>query len=230
MYVVYIKNYKKKALLSCCILAVWALALLIFGVLLNSSLIFSVTINKFLTFSYPLSFQVDHIYINEHYGDSIIETSAPFSKPRPEKFSSFTSIEGKFSFDYPSVFSLNRQEFTGTEILYHIGFKSKSNPTHGFVQVWNLPHSLEDFLYKAESASGLNFKDFNSKSIIVNKLPGYLWEYSFLNRDGHYFKGNEVFLKRDDTMYRISYFIPEESWNKEQSDIFLSIVRSFKTL
>ncbi len=230
MHVIFIENYKKKAILSGVILAGWIVFFSIFGVLLNSNLLYNVTIDNFLKFSYPLGFDVDNIYINEQYSSNIIETSLLFNKPNMQKFSNFTSIEGKFSFEYPSIFSLNQQEFSGSEILYHIDFNSKQNSINGFVQVWNLPYSLEDFLTKSKSTSQLNFKYFNSNPVKVNGIEGFYWDYSFLSSSGNYFKGNEVFLQKDKRMYRISYFIPEELWTKEQEEIFKGIVYSFKVL
>lgn len=230
MYVVFIKNYKKKALFSCLILTLWVFAYLLTNIIINNSFLLRITINNCLTFSCPFNFNVDNIYINEQYGGRTIETSLPFNKPRTEKFTKFTSPEGNFSFDYPSIFTLSQQEFAGSEILYHIDLKSKSSPIHGFVQVWNLPHPLKEFLDQSKSASQLQYKSFNSIPVSVNNLQGYFWDYSFLSNSGNSIKGNEVFLQKDETMYRISYFVPEELWGKEQSETFWKIVKSFKPL
>ncbi|GAE89161.1 membrane-associated protein [Acetivibrio straminisolvens JCM 21531] len=50
-----------------------------------------------------------------------------------------------------------------------------------------------------------------------------------ITHDNKSYKGNEVFLKKDDKMYRISYFVPERLWSKNESKLFESIVSSFKT-
>ncbi len=230
MYVVYIKNYKKKAVLSCLILTLWIIAFLLINIIINNSFLLRVTINDCLTFSYPFSFNVDNIYINEQYKGRTIETSIPFHNPPIEKFTKFTSPEGNFSFDYPSVLTLSQQEFTGSEILYHIDLRSSSSPIHGFVQVWNLPYSLKVFLDQSKSTSQLEYISFSSIPVSVKNLQGYFWDYSFLSNTGNTIKGNEVFLQKNDAMYRISYFVPYELWGKEQSEIFWKIVNSFKTL
>jgi hypothetical protein len=208
----------------------WILFFVILGVVLKNNVLYNVTINKSLAFSYPFDMQVYNIFINEQYSLDTIETTLPLSRSNIKKFSNFTSLEGKFSFEYPSVFSLSQQEFSGSEILYHIDFKSKTNSIKGFVQVWNLQYPLEEFLAQSKSTSQLNFKDFDSKPVNVNGLSGYFWDYSLISGSGSNIKGNEVFLQRDKTMYRISYFVPQELWTQEQEDTYKKIVNSFKVL
>lgn len=230
MHVIFIANYKRKALLSGIILSGWILLFTVFGITLNNNLSYNITIDNFLTFTYPFEMQVDNVFINKQFELGTIETSLPYNRSHTQKFSSFTSLEGKFSFEYPSVFSLGRQEFPGSEILYHIDFKSKTSPVNGFVQVWNLPYTLEEFLEQSKSTSQLNFTSFNSKPVFINGLSGYLWDYSFLSGSGSNIKGNEVFLQKEKKMYRISYFVPWELWTKEQEETFRKIVDSFKIL
>ena len=229
MYIIFVPKYKKKFLLFGILLALWVSMFSLAGFIMHNSFIFSVTINNYLSFSYPFAFQVDDIYINEQLGKTDIETNSSLRRPIAQEFSSYKSLNGKFSFNYPSVFALNQQSFPGSDILYHIDFHDKSKLDHGFVQVWNLPYSLSEFLEQSKSTSQQSYKYFNSKPVSVNGNSGYLWDYSVLGNDGNYYKGSEVFFKKDNKMYRISYFVPEMSWNKAQSDTFWNIVNSFKT-
>lgn len=202
---------------------------LVSGLLVESHLAFSIKINDYLSFSYPLTFEVDNIFISDHMKDSTIKTSFSFKKPVKQKFSNYKSLKGKFSFSYPSAFTLSEKEFSGSDILYHIEFHNKSKEAHGFVQVWNFPYDLKQFLEKSKEFSQLNYKYFKTKDIKVNGIPGYYWEYSVLGGNGIYYKGNEVFLSKGKLMYRISFFIPERNWNTKQSKVFWRIVKSFKT-
>ena len=59
-------------------------------------------------------------------------------------------------------------------------------------------------------------------------LPGIFWSYTVIGRDGTPVKANEVFFKKDDSMYRISYFVPEKLWDENRKDIFWNMVKSFK--
>ena len=229
MHVVYIRNYKRKALLFSVILASWALLLLLSNTLLNKSLIFNITINNFITFSYPFSMEVDNIYVNEQVSSGTIQTDSGSRKPITEKFTSYNSLKGKFSFSYPSMFLLNQEDFAGSDILYHIDFHDRTKTNRGFVQVWNLPYPLKDFLAKSKSTSHQNYKYFNASEITVNSLPGFYWDYVVAGNDGASYKGSEAFFQKADRMYRLSYFVPENLWNKDQAEIFRHMVNSFKT-
>ncbi|MCX7710668.1 MAG: hypothetical protein N2484_12575 [Clostridia bacterium] len=228
MYVVYIRNYKRKMIFTGLILALGIFLMAASGFLLNYSLLFNVTINDFLKFSYPVSYKVDNIYINESLSPSSIETNAAFKRPLSEQFSTYNSLKGKFSFNYPSAFMLNQEYFTGSDILYHIDYHDKDNTSHGFVQVWNLPYSLEDYLENSKKVSNLNYKYFNSKPITVNGVQGFYWDYAVIGDDGVPYKSAEVFLQKGEKMYRISYFTRESLWTREKQDIFWRMVNSFK--
>lgn len=230
MYIIFIKNYKRKILILSSVLALGIIVFFLVSSFIQHSLIFKITINNYLTFSYPLSLRVDNIYIHEQYEANSIETNLTLRKPITQNFSSYQSLKGKFSFNYPSIFTLSQEDFGGSDILYHIDFKSKAEKNvHGFVQVWNMPYSLSEFLERSKSSSIQTFKEFTSSQILVNNLPGYLWEYIVVGNDDTNYKGMEVFFKKGDRMYRISYFVPENLWNKSQSDMFWGIVNSFKT-
>jgi hypothetical protein len=228
LYIIFISNYKRKLVYLFAIIGLWILLFFLTGLFLNNSLTMKVTIENYLSFSCPVKYDIDSVYVNEKIKESSIETANNFKKPRAEKFSTYESIEGGFSFKYPSAFSLNEEEFEGSEILYHVGFKNKTNTCHGFVQVWNLPYTLKEFLAKSKSASEQKYKQFEEKEVLVNSIPGIFWDYTVITQDNKSFKGNEVFLKKDDKMYRISYFVPENLWNKKESKLFESIVFSFK--
>lgn len=182
-----------------------------------------------MEFSYPLDIKIDDIFVNEQAGDGSVQSSIPFSRPAARQFSNYKSLEGKFSFDYPSAFVLVPEELNGADILYHIDFHSKSGSDHGFVQVWNMPGSMEEFLKNAKNSSQQTYKYFKSGNIRVNGVPGYYWDYSVL-AGGNYYKGNEVFLKKDGRMYRISYFVPEADWDQQHLQLFRNMVKSFKIL
>jgi hypothetical protein len=228
MHIVLVTQYKKKLSLLGMALLLWTAVLIPANTIIRSNLLFNITINDQLVFSYPFTFIVENVYINERLSEGSIQTNSNFFRPRQLKFSTYNSIQGKFSFEYPSMYTLSLKDFAGSEILYHIDFQEKSHAAHGFVQVWNLPYSLEEFLNSSKSTSLQNYTHFEERPITVNGLPGYLWDYSFSDSSNNSYKGTEVFLKKDGRMYRISYFVPEKEWNESHHKIFLRIVNSFK--
>jgi hypothetical protein len=182
-----------------------------------------------LSFSYPSSIYINDIYVSQELKNNEIYTNSSYKQPLVQNFSNYKSLAGKFSFSYPSPFILQEKDFGGSDILYHIDFSNPSKSAHGFVQVWNMPYSLKDFLEKSKSASSQDFKSFISKEITINGNAGYLWDYVVKGNDGSDIKGMEAFFKKETRMYRISYFVPVALWDKTQSKIFWDIVHSFKT-
>lgn len=229
MYIIYVKNYKKKLFHLFLIIFLWIAMFLAASIYIGQAFAYNLTINNHLTFSYPLKYTIEDIFINENIQGNTIEANYIIGSHITQKFSTYKSIEGKFTFDYPTAFELKEQYFSGTEILYHIGFRDKNRPIHGFVQVWNMPYSLEEFLEKSKETSTQNFIDFTSQPITIDKTTGTFWNYSILTDDNMNYKGLEVFWKKDDKMYRISYFVPGNLWSEKEYDTFLNIVKSFKT-
>ena len=228
MRVIIIRNYKKKLVIFSVIFVLWLLTVLASSLITNSGLFFHVTINDYLSFSHPYSLKVENIFVNDKIANNAVKTSMSFSQQITQKFSTYKSFEGKFSFDYPSMLTLIQKDFAGSDILYHIDLQNKTHPSHGFVQVWNLPHPLKKFLEKSKASSQQDYKYFESVPVSINDIPGYHWSYSVKGTDDKYYKGNEVFLQKGEKMYRISYFVPENLWNESQSKMFWKIVNSFK--
>jgi len=200
--VIYIKNYTRTLFLTIAILLFWVLMFTIADRIIKNNLFYGID-------------------------EQNIQTSHTSSLPVARGFTNYKSLEGKFSFDYPSAFLLSPQAILGSDILYHIDFRSSSYTTHGFVQVWNMSGSLSDFLKNSKELSTQSYKYFKTGSIKLNGLSGYCWDYMVLS-GGKYIKAMEVFLKQDDLMYRISYFVPENEWNQSQLDLFRIMARSFK--
>jgi len=229
MYIIYIRNYKKKLFYLSLFIFLWIAMFLVASIYVGQTFLYNLTINDHLTFSYPLKYTIEDIFINENLQGNTIEANYNIVPHITQKFSTYTSIEGHFTFDYPTAFELKEQYFSGADILYHIGFRDKNRPIHGFVQVWNMPYSLEEFLEKSKATSTQNYISFTSQPIKIDKHTGTLWNYSILTDDNMNYKSLEVFWKKDDKMYRISYFVPGNLWNEKEYNTFLSIVKSFKT-
>lgn len=185
---------------------------------------YTITVNSQISFSYPIDFSIKNVYASD-------PASAPYVQASNSKYKSFIdykSPEDKFHFSYPSNFKLNQQAFPGSEILYHVDFQNKSDNTFtGFVQVWNLPYDLSKFLEESKENSLADFINFNSKEIEVNKMKGYFWEYT-VKSSNEIYKTLEVFLSKDSRLYRISFYIPERKYTKEDYDMFWKMVNSLK--
>lgn len=206
----------------------WLICLVAAGFNTEGVSSFSMMINDHLSISYPVGIEIDNIFENEGYINNSIQASSVTSKIPKENFKDYKSLAGKFSFSYPSAFSLDQKQFSGSEIIYHIGFSEKNGKAHGFVQVWNLPYSFENFLQKSKNTSLQSYRYFNSSKIRVAGLNGIHWNYSINTQDNRHIKSEEVFLSKSNRMYRISYFAPEEYWDKRQSENFWRIVNSLR--
>ncbi|NSW90977.1 MAG: hypothetical protein HPY74_09980 [Firmicutes bacterium] len=228
MIILIVKNLKKKSIILALFFALWLGMFLLSNLIVNNMSISRITIDDVFSFSYPPILIIGKIYINEQ-STGIISVSSNIAKPDSQKFSTYISLKGKFAFDYPSIFTLIEKEFPDSDILYHIDFKDTQGIIHGFVQVWNLPYSLKEFLDNSKANSTLSYKNFKSQELDIDEKKGYLWDYTvFSDNEKIYYKGMEFFFKKKDSMYRISYFVPEKEWDKTKENIFWSIVKSFK--
>ncbi len=193
-------------------------------IFLSGNSYYTITVNSQISFSYPMDFSIKNVYASD-------PASTPYIQASNSKYKSFIdykSPEDKFHFSYPSNFKLNQQAFPGSEILYHVDFQNKSdNSFTGFVQVWNLPYDLSKFLEESKENSLSDFINFNSKEIEVNKMKGYFWDYTVKGSNENY-KTLEVFLSKDSRLYRISFYIPEKNYTKEDYDMFWKMVNSLK--
>ncbi|HEY5583920.1 MAG TPA: hypothetical protein VIK78_05445 [Ruminiclostridium sp.] len=224
MYFILVTNFKKKLLLSFSILSLWVLIVVGTGVLIDETVKYTVTVNSNISFSYPATFSISNIFSKN-------DNAAPYlqaSNSNYKKFIDSRSSEAGFEISYPSIFEVNKQNFPGSEILYHIDFRNKQDKAKGgFVQVWSLPYSLEKFLEESKQSAMVDYIDFTTKKIKVNNLDGYFWEYTSKGTSENY-KALEAFLSKNSRIYRISYFMPEKEYNTNEYEIFWQIVNSLK--
>lgn len=228
MFIIIFKNYKKKAIttLSCLIFFI----LLIFSVhyIVLNNISCNVEIDDTIYFSYPLKLSISNVFVSRYVEEPTIKAGVFFNPPKNKDLVKYISKQGNFQFDYPSIFSLTEKNFLGSEILYHIDLQHKSKNIRGLIQVWKIHYSLEKFLEESKATSLQNFKNFSSKPIIKDNSSGFLWDYTIITDTGEGFKAMELFYSKNDKIYRISYFVPEKMWSKEQYDIFWEIAGSFK--
>ncbi|MDD4495613.1 MAG: hypothetical protein PHV32_14955 [Eubacteriales bacterium] len=229
MRIIVVSRFRKKLLYFLIFASIWILTTYAAGILFNSIMVNDLTIENVISFSSPAEVRVISIFALRHTEDAI-ETSMALSRYSCMKFNSYESLSGKIAFDYPANFILTPQVIPGNEILYHIDFKDDSNTYRGFIQVWNLNMPLKQFLEGSLKTSTISFIDFKSGNTILDSMPGYIWEYSLKGNDGILYKGMEIFAQDGQKMYRISYFVPLEKWDKKAASIFWKIVKSFKVL
>lgn len=224
MRTIYISNYKRKLFIAAGIVLFWIVVLISAGILIDSAISYTISLNNRISFTYPDNISVSQVYSKD-------PASAPYlqaSNSDYKNFIDFKSEQENFKFSYPSVFEIHQQEFPGSEILYHIDFQNKKDKSRiGFVQVWNLPYSLEKFLENSKENSLAEFIEFSSEKIHANNLDGYLWNYTVKSATGNY-KSLEAFFQKDSKLYRISYFIPESKYTQNDYDLFWKMVNSFK--
>jgi len=227
MHVVIIKNIKQKAVSVILLLCLWATMITITDFMSSNPTLLNVSLNDNINFSYPMNMIIENIFVNEKIGNSGVKTVSLFSTPPVEMLKSFDAKGLGLSFSFPSAFQMTEQSFLGNEILYHVDFNNKSKEVYGFIQVWNLETPLKDFLINSKKTALSTFLNFKMSEIKVNNLDGYLWDYIAVN-DGKSIKALEAFLQKDGKMYRVSYFVPEKFFNKEQEKTFMNILNSIK--
>ena len=215
---------KRKVLILFGSVLLWVVVMIGGNFIYDSTVHYTLSINSNISFSYPASLAVTNIY-------SSFPASAPYITVSNSSYKSFVDYkvpEEGFEFKYPSIFKLDLQSFPGNEIIYHIDFQNTQDKKHyGFVQVWNMPNSPEQFLESSKEAATNELIDFTSKKIEVNGVKGYLWDYISESANEKY-KNLEAFLSKGSKLYRLSYYTPVKSYTKKDYDTFLEMLSSFK--
>lgn len=227
MKVIFIKNYKMKSLACTLLIFLWVSMSYLANFLQYNAMFLKVSIENELDFSYPMNLKIEKIYSNIESDAAAVTATTIFSNPLKGKFSKVNALSNTLSFSFPSAFTINEQNFTGSDILYHVDFNNTSKDVHGFVQVWNIQSPLNEFLEMSKSSAQQNYTNFKMYPININGVAGYQWDY-IAKSDSQSVKAMEVFLEKDNKMYRISYFIPTKNWDKKQSKIFNNIIKSVK--
>jgi hypothetical protein len=222
-----ISNYKKKLRTAALYVLLWAAFFVLGCYMLDNIMLFSISIDSNAVFYYPYEIVAENVMITSKAENEYTVTSFAPQKPSASKFSSYKSLEENFSFNYPSAFIIDNGYKLGGEILYHVNFRDRDSTAFGFAQVWKMDQELEDFLKNSKETSNIIYKYFKSKKVNINGVDGIVWDYSIQKADS-YQKGCELFLKKDDRMYRLSYFVPENKWNKKQAKLFKNMAKSFK--
>lgn len=222
-----ISGFRKKVRLLAWSFLLWFSLFLAGSWLIDNSLVYSMEIGSLISFSYPEEIVIEKLISKKSCNARYVFSCSAAAVPRAENYLDYDSLEGKFSIKYPSAFQVQNVSFLGGDILYHVDFRDRGSSAHGFLQIWNLPGSLEEFLSNAKKASQQTFQSFQSSEIEVNGTRGYLWDYTVLT-DAGYYKGMEAFLKKDGRMYRFSYFLPADKWDEKQSEIFRNMLYSLK--
>lgn len=227
MIVVFYKDIRNKLVVTLAVVFLWSVLYFGAGLIFKNLFISDLTVGNLFSFSCPSSLEIHNVFVNDQVDDALT-VSSNITEPESQKFSTYSSLMGKFSFKYPSAFTLDEQEFPGSEILYHIDFRDALNITHGLVQVWSIPYSLKDFLDKSKESSNMQFKSFNSIQAKVDEKDGYLWDYVAYSDDNSNYKALEYFFEKEGRVYRISLFAPETQWSKTDESTFWEIVKSFE--
>lgn len=147
-----------------------------------------------------------------------------------DTFKSYSALDGDFTFKLPERWTTWNQTFGGTDIVYHLYFKSDDSYTNGFVQIWNLNKPLKTFLQESKKSpvGVIDFKFYKVKEVMINKKRGFVVEYSRLNDEGKYIRAYEVFVEgNDNKVYRISFFVEESKWKSYYPIMFNKIAKSF---
>lgn len=227
MQIVIVTNYRNRLIWLAAMIAAWLLFFNLGSYIIENEVLLHITVESSFEFSYPYSITVDNVLAKDTLPQQNVIASFFPSQPRISQFINYKSIEGNFGFTYPSAFEINEKTFTGGEILYHIYFHDNQNVAHGFLQVWNFSEDLGTFLEKSKDSSQQEYKYFISNTIEINNMNGYLWDY-VVAVGNNYYKGMEIFLKKEGRMYRMSYFIPESKWDDKQSRLFWKMAKSLK--
>ncbi|EYE89760.1 hypothetical protein Q428_00145 [Fervidicella metallireducens AeB] len=148
-------------------------------------------------------------------------------------YKQYRILNGAYEFSLPSDWNLMEQNFGGGEIEYHGDFFSKDNKTKGIVEVWNINMPLINFLKNSQlSSTGVvEFKFYKILPYKIGNNDGYLVEYSRKGTDDKYYRALEYFIpSKNNRFFRMSFYIPENSYNETLKQYLENIVLRTKVI
>jgi len=229
MYFLVFSKVRSKTALFAVFISFGILIYIAAGSIIKNNLCCSITIEDSFSFSYPHAFHIDSMYSNNKNIDRIKANSTAVI-PVMNNMSDFKESSLSIKFKYPPTFILDEHDISGSEILYHIDFRDSQGDARGFVQVWQLSVSLQEFLEQSKQTSQVNYIEFDEKTYNDGKRTWILWDYSIVGGNGIEYRGMEGFLDENKKMFRISYFVPEKDWGTDHLEIFQNMLKSFKIM
>lgn len=105
--------------------------------------------------------------------------------------------------------------FEGRDITYHLNINGNDG-IHGYVQIWQLDTTMQDFLNNARKYKSQSVYDFEQKEIqLGNNIKGYKWCYSVKNQDGDIVARQSFISKPGSTkMYVITLYIQKDVFRR----------------
>ena len=132
-----------------------------------------------------------------------------------------------YIYTLPSNWSYDEKSFEGGEILYHADFVSEDKAIRGFAEVWKANMPLSEFLEESKKSSlgESSFKYYKIQNTKIGIYNGFILEYSIRGNNGKYYKAVEYFIpSKDYIFFRISFFVPEDSYNNKIDMIIKRII------
>lgn len=145
-----------------------------------------------------------------------------------EKYDIYEAMKGNVKYKLPSNWETKLKDFGGNEILYHNDFKLVDSSLNGFVQVWNLPNNLVEFLSNSKviSEKQNEIVDYNIITTRIKGKEAYIVNYKIKIINDIYYKAYEYFISYKEGFIRFSFYIGEENIDTDIIKEFDYIVNS----
>ncbi|MCY6959207.1 PsbP-related protein [Clostridium brassicae] len=139
----------------------------------------------------------------------------------------YKALDGWLTYKLPEKWNTEIENSLGKEIIYHNNFKAEDLAINGVIQVWNIKNNLQEFLENSKQISMKqnNILDYKIKEINIDNKQGYWIRYVILSNDTYYV-ANEYFVKSDDRIVRISFFVKNQDFKEAFKALFDSIVQT----
>lgn len=144
--------------------------------------------------------------------------------------SEYTELNGRIKYKLPAKWQVKKQGISGNEILCHSDFRSNDGKISGFFQVWTFKGDLKTFLKNSKSISDKQnlYKYYSLKDIALDGKRGYLLKYNITKPVGDSYIGEEYFIENRSEFCRFSFFVKENDFKENMSNIFKTIVETLK--
>lgn len=145
-------------------------------------------------------------------------------------FNKFQALDGSVTYYLPSKWIAEEKNFGSKEIIYHNNFKTENSEINGFVQVWRLGSTIEEFLESSKEISEKQ-NDIKDYSLIPTRIKGkeaYILSYKIKVVNNIYYRAYEYYIDDDENTIRFAFYTKEDDLTGDYIELLNNIVNKIE--
>lgn len=142
-------------------------------------------------------------------------------------YKKFQYAEAGFEIQFPATVQTQSEVWDGKDISFNLRFFDPKYRYHGLIQRWKMKN-IKEFVYSVQKHKR-NIEDYRVEPFQTQNYRGYLVQYQQETDSGTLYRAFDLFIPvKDETVFRIVYFVPDDMMKEDHRKNFSHIVQSFE--